>query len=173
MPAMAQHDPAFQWETAALRESADRHRRLHLPTDDVTPGRSRPDNGPGDDETVDARTMIMPIDAWEKMLMQLGNLHEAGQQLAEARERAAKAETEAKFLRERLAELRNEATPGTGADPAVIDDASGQSDIGAGVDHPNAHPHPPDGTVRSRYRWIRAIRVYSAQRRDERRRRRT
>ncbi len=53
-------------------------------------------------------TMIVPVDAWNKMLNQLGNLHEAGQHLAEARERAAKAETEAKFLRERLSELRQE-----------------------------------------------------------------
>jgi hypothetical protein len=52
-------------------------------------------------------TMIVPLDAWNKMLNQLGNLHEAGQQLAEARERAAKAETEALFLRERLAEMRD------------------------------------------------------------------
>ena len=51
-------------------------------------------------------TMIVPIEAWDKMLMQLGNLHDAGQQLAEARERAARAETEATFLRERLAEQR-------------------------------------------------------------------
>lgn len=51
-------------------------------------------------------TMLVPLDAWNKVLNQLGNLHEAGQQLAEARERAAKAETEAAFLRERLAELR-------------------------------------------------------------------
>ncbi|MFQ5557411.1 MAG: hypothetical protein ACE5GB_07885, partial [Acidimicrobiales bacterium] len=36
-----------------------------------------------------------------------GNLHEAGQQLADARERAARAETEVTFLRERLAELRS------------------------------------------------------------------
>ncbi len=58
-------------------------------------------------------TMIVPIDAWNKMLNQLGNLHEAGQQLAAARERAVKAETEAEFLRERLNELRSEqpATP--------------------------------------------------------------
>lgn len=54
----------------------------------------------------DAQTMLVPVDAWNKMLNQLGNLHEAGQQLAEARERAAKAETEAAFLRNRLAELR-------------------------------------------------------------------
>jgi uncharacterized membrane protein len=39
---------------------------------------------------------------------QLGNLHEAGLHLAEARERAAKAETEASFLRERLSEMRSE-----------------------------------------------------------------
>jgi hypothetical protein len=56
--------------------------------------------------TAPAGTMIVPIDAWNKMLNQLGNLHEAGRQLAEARERAVKAETEASFLRERLAELR-------------------------------------------------------------------
>lgn len=53
-------------------------------------------------------SMIVPLDAWNKMLNQLGNLHEAGQQLAEARERAAKAETEARFLKERLAEMRSE-----------------------------------------------------------------
>lgn len=52
--------------------------------------------------------MLVPIDAWNRMLAQLGNLHEAGQQLAEARERAAKAETETTFLRERLAEIRVE-----------------------------------------------------------------
>ncbi len=55
-------------------------------------------------------TMIVPVDAWNKMLTQLGNLHEAGQQLAEARERAVKAETEASFLRERLSELRTAPT---------------------------------------------------------------
>lgn len=53
-------------------------------------------------------SMMVPLDAWNRMLNQLGNLHEAGQQLAEARERAAKAETEAMFLRERLRELREE-----------------------------------------------------------------
>ena len=60
----------------------------------------------GREERPAADTMIVPVDAWNKMLNQLGNLHEAGQQLAEARERAGKAETEAKFLRERLAEMR-------------------------------------------------------------------
>jgi hypothetical protein len=61
--------------------------------------------------------MIVPIAAWDKMLMQLGNLHEAGQQLAEARERAAKAETESKFLRERLGELRRDLLESRAAGP--------------------------------------------------------
>jgi len=64
-------------------------------------------SSPPTDETPPG-SMIVPIDAWNKMLNQLGNLHEAGQQLAEARERAAKAETEASFLRERLTEIRRD-----------------------------------------------------------------
>jgi hypothetical protein len=66
----------------------------------------REDHAGGAPRPLASDTMIVPIDAWNKMLLQLGNLHEAGQQLADARERAAKAETEAAFLRERLAEMR-------------------------------------------------------------------
>lgn len=51
----------------------------------------------------------VPRSEWAAVMAQLGNLHQAGQDLAEARERAAKAETEAAFLRERLAELRGAA----------------------------------------------------------------
>ncbi len=50
--------------------------------------------------------MLVPIDTWTRVLDQLANLHQAGQELAEARERAARAETEAAFLREQLATLR-------------------------------------------------------------------
>ncbi len=59
-------------------------------------------------EAVDATEggMLVPIDTWTRVLEQLANLHEAGQELAEARERAARAETEAAFLREQLAALR-------------------------------------------------------------------
>ncbi len=87
---------------AAPEDSEDRDAVIDLREEPDTPTVSRDgvDAPPG--------TMIVPIAAWDKMLMQLGNLHEAGQQLAEARERAAKAETEATFLRERLAELRAE-----------------------------------------------------------------
>ncbi|MBN2113704.1 MAG: helix-turn-helix domain-containing protein [Acidimicrobiia bacterium] len=69
-----------------------------------TGGRGHRVTGP----TPDGNAMLVPRDAWDRLLSQLGHLHEAGQQLAEARERAAKAETEASFLRERLAELRQE-----------------------------------------------------------------
>jgi len=58
--------------------------------------------------TGDGTTMLVPRDAWDKLMDQLGNLHEAGQMLAEARERAGRAETEVLFLRERLAEMRSE-----------------------------------------------------------------
>lgn len=59
-------------------------------------------------ETPDGSSMLVPRDAWDKLMDQLGNLHEAGLRLAEARERAAKAETESVFLRERLSEMRSE-----------------------------------------------------------------
>jgi len=67
-------------------------------------------------------SVLVPIDAWNRMINQLGNLHEAGQQLAEARERAARAETEAVFLRERLAEMRQqeaEAAPVSEPEPVA------------------------------------------------------
>ena len=59
--------------------------------------------------TVPEGSILVPIDAWDRLLGQLGNLHEAGQQLADARERAAKAETESDFLKERLREMRRRA----------------------------------------------------------------
>jgi hypothetical protein len=54
-------------------------------------------------------TLPVPREDWQRVLTSVAHLHEAGQQLAEARERAAKAETEAAFLRERLGELRQTA----------------------------------------------------------------
>ncbi len=88
--------------------------------------------------------MIVPVDAWNKMLNQLGNLHEAGQQLAEARERAAKAETEARFLRERLAEMRDAAgqleSPAAGQLESPVGDVAEIHDpaVGTVPDSPDA-----------------------------------
>jgi hypothetical protein len=101
-----------------------------------------PDASPTADETASPPpgTMIVPIAAWDKMLIQLGNLHEAGQQLAEARERAARAETEAMFLRERLAEQR------------VVRDSSGE--IGEGQAEDDELSAIPSFTV---YLWKSAV----------------
>ena len=59
-------------------------------------------------ETVNEESLLVPLDAWNTVLNQLGNLHEATQQMAEARERAAKAEAEAEFLREKLKNTRQQ-----------------------------------------------------------------
>lgn len=83
-------------EVRASEDSATRRDVVSAPASPPPPDQTSPPPG----------TMLVPIDAWDKMLLQLGNLHQAGQQLAEARERAARAETEAAFLRERLAEYR-------------------------------------------------------------------
>ncbi len=96
--------------------------------------RSDPPPGPGGPNSPlrgeqTSEMMIVPLDAWNKMLNQLGNLHEAGQQLGDARERAAKAETEAMFLRERLAELRSVASPSGGGAEAEAPSATEQSSV--------------------------------------------
>jgi len=54
--------------------------------------------------------VLVPLDEWSRLLRQLGNLHDAGQQMAEARERAARAETESEFLKERMRDLREQLT---------------------------------------------------------------
>ena len=59
-------------------------------------------------ETVNEESLLVPLDAWNTVLNQLGNLHEASQQMAEARERAAKAEAESEFLREKLKNTRQQ-----------------------------------------------------------------
>lgn len=108
-----------------LVERSDGLRRM-VDLDDVLRRADRTDAAVTSDESAATGPpeghMLVPLDAWEKMLLQLGNLHEAGQQLAEARERAAKAETEAAFLRERLAELRTRSAdtePGPPHPPAA------------------------------------------------------
>ena len=59
-------------------------------------------------QTQEEGNMLVPISAWKKVLDQLGNLHEADNLMAEARERAAKAEAESEFLREKLKNTREE-----------------------------------------------------------------
>ena len=71
------------------------------PTEEEIPTEEIVENTGGDN-------LLVPIQAWENVLKQLGNLHEANQLMAESRERAAKAEAEAEFLREKLKNTRDE-----------------------------------------------------------------
>ena len=71
------------------------------PREEETPTEEVVENTGGDN-------LLVPIEAWENVLKQLGNLHEANQLMAESRERAAKAEAEAEFLREKLKNTRDE-----------------------------------------------------------------
>lgn len=100
-------DPAVDDQASGVENAS----QLQPQSQPAEPTSGPPDPPPG--------TMLVPVDAWNKMLLQLGNLHEAGRDLAEARERAAKAETEASFLRERLRELRERTEPVSV--PAVIE----------------------------------------------------
>lgn len=93
-------DDSDQWMVTP--ESVAHHLSRKTPRARPTPALRA--TGPTEDGTA----MLVPRDAWDRLMDQLGNLHEAGLHLAEARERAAKAETEASFLRERLAEMRLE-----------------------------------------------------------------
>jgi hypothetical protein len=89
----------------------------------------------------EAGAMLVPRAAWDKLMDQLGNLHESGQQLAEARERAARYETEVRFLRERLSEMREE-----------------RDGLRAGVDPGSSSPGPPPGGAGRRSDWRGALR---------------
>jgi hypothetical protein len=105
-------DPLTRWETEALRRQAGRPRPrsrtvdLRVSSAGREPAPTEPDDPP-------PGTLLVPLDAWQRMLEQLGNLHEAGQQLAEASARAAKAEVESEFLRERVTELNRQLTDAT------------------------------------------------------------
>lgn len=99
-------------------------------------------------------TVLVPIDAWDRMLTQLGNLHEAGQQLADARERAAKAETEAKFLRQQLSDMRQDSavsTPTREPETAVPDSPIAAESVPRPPDH-----SPQEGGITGRLRRIAA-----------------
>ena len=65
-------------------------------------------NNEGPDDNQETDSLLVPLDAWNTVLNQLGNLHESSKLMAEARERAAKAEAEADFLREKLKNTRQQ-----------------------------------------------------------------
>jgi hypothetical protein len=59
-------------------------------------------------EALPEGSLPVPVTAWDRMLSQLGNLHEMGRELAAAEARAARAETEARFHADRVGELRGD-----------------------------------------------------------------
>ena len=119
-------DRLTRWETEALRSRGGRPRPRSR-TIDLRDSVRAGDPEPRPVEEPPPGTLLVPLDAWQRMLDQLGNLHEAGQQLADASARAAKAETEAAFLRERVADLRRQLAEAEAAD-ALEDDASSDVD---------------------------------------------
>ena len=113
VPTRFELTPEGQVRMVGLDEVVARARHLGRlrPKPAAGPGPAPPKRSPAPSEPAQEApegSVLVPIDAWNRMINQLGNLHQAGQQLAEARERAARAETEAVFLRERLNEIRRE-----------------------------------------------------------------
>ena len=105
---------------------------------------------PEETQPVPPGTMLVPTDAWDKILTQLGNLHQAGQELAEARERAAKAETEVKFLKERFAEMRDQKEVPVAQPESTIVDLSQVEEVPEtapkGADEPEIVEEKPEET---------------------------
>ncbi len=109
-------DPAFVWNRPRRPRVATVSAH-HAETIDDRAAATGPDPAdrpevardllPRSESPDEPNAVLVPLDQWSRILNQLGNLHEAGQQLADARERAAKAETESEFLRERLKEMRS------------------------------------------------------------------
>ena len=105
---------------------------------------------PDQTQPVSPGTMLVPIDAWDKMMTQLGNLHQAGRELAEARERAAKAETEVKFLKERFAEMRGRQEAPVAQPESTMVDLSQVAEVPAtaseDIDEPEIVEEKPEET---------------------------
>lgn len=90
--------------------------------------------------------VLVPLDQWDRLLGQLGNLHEAGQQLAEARERMARAETENSFLKERVRELRQEMEQRAGPSAAGPDPAPPEPEVTPSEETQAPDAAPPETT---------------------------
>ena len=88
--------------------SEDKNQDSDSDVDKETKNEENTENVDDVNETQEEENMLVPISAWKKVLDQLGNLHEADKLMAEARERAAKAEAESEFLREKLKNTREE-----------------------------------------------------------------
>ena len=109
---------------------APRHAAGSAPVDhpaahQAAPPPAAPPQAPAAAPPVASDSVLVPLDQWNRLLGQLGNIHEAGQHLAEARERMGRAETENVFLKERIRDLRaqleKDETPVVPTNPAASD----------------------------------------------------
>jgi hypothetical protein len=104
---------------------APRHAAASTPVDHPTTHQAASPPAPTAAPPVASDSVLVPLDQWNRLLGQLGNIHEAGQQLAEARERMGRAETENVFLKERIRDLRAQLekseTPAVAIDPTPSD----------------------------------------------------
>lgn len=119
-------DRLTRWETEALRRRSGRP-RPRSKTIDLRDTSAHDRHHAVESESPPAGTLLVPLDAWQRMLDQLGNLHEAGQQLAEMSARAARAETEAEFLRERVSDLRRQLADAATDEIPADEPASGET----------------------------------------------
>ncbi len=138
-------DERGRWMADPASVAAESAQRAATPPVTRAEGPAPAATGPTEDGTA----MLVPRDAWDRLIDQLGNLHEAGLMLAEARERAAKAETEAAFLRDRLSDMRSERdqlreSAATAVPPPAADAAPA----------PAPRPHPLAERAR---RWARRL----------------
>lgn len=124
-------DPAAPKHTSAPDPASSPDRTAPPPETPAADPAAGPGEAPEARPGVPEGSLVVPLEAWNRMLEQLGNLHEAGQALAEARERAARAEAVAEFQTERrqvaeaeLERLSAELTPRSSADsddsPATV-----------------------------------------------------
>jgi len=98
--------------------------------------------------SIPAGTLLVPVEAWNRMLDQLGNLHEAGRELAEARERAGRAEATAEFQAERR-QIAEETLAQLQADLDVLRTAAENEPAPAAVPAPSPAPALPTEPVPS------------------------
>ena len=129
-------DRLTRWESEALRRRGGRPRPSSR-TIDLRDAPTRDRRDAVESGIPPAGTLLVPLDAWQRMLDQLGNLHEAGQQLADVSARAAKAETEAEFLRERVSDLRGQLAAATSVEtpadePTPETKATAEKDVETG-----------------------------------------
>jgi len=103
---MANEFYRVEFGTQSPARRAPRHAAGSAPVDHPAAHQAAPPPEPAAAPPVASDSVLVPLDQWNRLLGQLGNIHEAGQQLAEARERMGRAETENVFLKERIRDLR-------------------------------------------------------------------